>query len=114
MTTQNAATGLSAEIVERAETCTLEDLCLACRVERDWITQLVEHGVIEPVGKGGVELRFASISVVRVRQAKRLEQDLQLNLPGIALVLDLLEEIEGLRTRLKRVANPSDRDADAS
>ena len=51
MTTENAATGLSAEIVERAETCTLEDLCLACRVERDWITQLVEHGVIEPVGE---------------------------------------------------------------
>jgi len=33
-------------------------------------------------------------------KARRLQQDLNLNLSGVALVLDLLEEIESLRARL--------------
>jgi chaperone modulatory protein CbpM len=37
-----------------------------------------------------------------VRAASRLARDLQINPPGIALALDLLDEIEALKTRAKR------------
>jgi chaperone modulatory protein CbpM len=37
----------------------------------------------------------------RARIAVRLERDLELNLAGVALALDLLEELEQLRQQLK-------------
>jgi chaperone modulatory protein CbpM len=41
--------------------------------------------------------RFSGRSLHRAQVARRLHEDLDVNLPGIALALDLLEEIERLR-----------------
>jgi len=39
--------------------------------------------------------------VARARLALRLERDLELNLAGVALALELMEELERLRRELK-------------
>ena len=41
-------------------------------------------------------------SLRRVRAALRLTRDMELNAAATALVLDLLDEIEALRSRLRR------------
>ena len=89
------------EIVAPDALCTLEDLCVACNVETGWVVALVEHGVIEPLGRSQSEWQFSSLAVLRVARARRLERDLSLDAPGIALVLELLDEIDQLRARLK-------------
>ncbi len=89
------------EIMASDMVCTLEEICLACHVGADWVSGLVEHGVIEPAGTAMSEWRFTSLAIVRVARAKRLERDLSLNVPGIALALELLDEIEVLQSRLK-------------
>jgi chaperone modulatory protein CbpM len=99
--TDKAAPTVSSEIIETGTICSLEELCHACNVDAKWIAELVEHGVIEPVSSAGSDWQFASVSVVRVAKAKRLERDLSLNPPAVALVLDLLQEIDELRSRLK-------------
>jgi len=81
--------------------CTLEELCRACNVQADWVSELVEHGVLEPIDQKGSVWKFASFSIVRVAKAKRLERDLGLNPPGVALVFELLAEIDELHSRLK-------------
>jgi len=43
------------------------------------------------------------VSLRRIRCAQRLEEDLGVNTPGVALVLDLLEELERIRARLGRI-----------
>jgi chaperone modulatory protein CbpM len=101
MTTDRPSSGVSSEIVETSATCTLDELCTACHVEAEWVTNLVNYGAIDPVGTDQAQWRFAGIAVVRVQRAKRLERDLGLNLPGVALALDLLDQIEELRSRLK-------------
>lgn len=78
----------------------LEDLCRSCNVEVGWIVALVEHGAIEPQDHD-TQWQFSGHAVVRVAKAKRLERDLSLNPPGIALVLDLLDQIDELRSRLR-------------
>ncbi|MBC8379409.1 MAG: MerR family transcriptional regulator, partial [Planctomycetes bacterium] len=45
--------------------------------------------------------RFSGSSLVRVRSAQRLQRDLGVNLAGIALALDLIEELDNLRTQLE-------------
>jgi chaperone modulatory protein CbpM len=93
-------------IIETSTLCTLDELCLACDVEAGWVVELVEHGVIEPAQQAGSSWQFASLSIDRVAKAKRLGRDLDLNPTGLALVLDLLDEIEILRSRMREMEVP--------
>ena len=76
------------------------EFCKACAVNADDVLRYIDYCVIEPPIKAG-ELRFNSICIRRVQQAGRLQRDLGLNPAGVALALDLLEELESLRTRLE-------------
>jgi chaperone modulatory protein CbpM len=91
----------SEEILDEAREMTLADLTRSCRVHAEWVLELVEEGVLEPLGPGGPQWRFAATSVVRVRKAQRLQRDLGVNLPGIALALELLDRIDALESRLR-------------
>ncbi len=80
---------------------TLGQLCQTCSIRADWIVSLVEESIIEPQGDEMHLWRFSGASLMRVRSALRLQRDLGVNLAGIALTLDLMEELENLRTQLK-------------
>ena len=79
------------------DSLTLEELCQACGAHADWIISLVEESIIEPQGNEIQSWRFSGVSLVKARSALRLERDLGVNLAGIALALDLLEELDSLR-----------------
>jgi len=85
---------------------TLEQLCDACGVQTDWVISLVEESIIEPQEDTEGERSlwyFSGASLVRVRSALRLQRDLGVNLAGIALALDLIEELDNLRAQLKKM-----------
>lgn len=83
---------------------TLQELCRVFDLPADEIVELVEFGVIEPVhGRQPPEWRFSARTLTRVRRALRLRQDLQIDYAGLALVLDLLEEVRALRSRLHSI-----------
>ncbi len=83
------------------DSLTLGQLCRACGVHADWIISMVEEGIIEPHGEDIRLWRFSGASLVRARIALRIQRDLGVNLAGIALVLDLMEELESLRAHMK-------------
>lgn len=77
-----------------------------CRVSGASEVQLVEW-----IGQGAIEPKYVSeddgphfdgVSLRRARKARHLAQDLEINAAGIALALDLLDEIEALRARYLR------------
>lgn len=80
----------------------LNELCRACASSAEWVIELVEEGVLEPTGTQQLHWRFTGTSLQRAHTAMRLQRDLGINLAGVALALDLLEEIEILQTRLRR------------
>ncbi len=86
---------------ERTE-LTLAELCEACSTSTEWVIELVEEGVIEPAGGERSRWRFSGTCLQRARTATRLQRDLDVNLAGVALVLDLMDEIQALRERLGR------------
>ncbi len=94
---------LSGEVLEEELELTLAELCRVCRVPAERVFELVEEGVVEPRGRGPARWRFRGLSVWRVRCALRLEQDLGVNVAGAALALDLLEELDAMRARLRRL-----------
>lgn len=84
----------------------LNDLCRACSSNEQWIIELVEEGALEPLEdltrqRHPEQWHFSVNSIQRARTARRLQRDLDINLSGIALALDLLSEIETLESRLK-------------
>lgn len=92
---------------EHAE-LSLIDVCGACSSSEGWIIELVDEGALEPVnlqeaGNQYTQWIFTADSLQRARTAKRLQHDLQINLAGIALALNLLEHIETLEARLRRL-----------
>ena len=97
MTTQSILTGI---VVEETTEFTLGELSRACGKPAEWILALVEEGVIEPVGTDQTRWHFRGHCLRRVRIVQRLQSDLGLNLAGAALALELLEEVEALRSRI--------------
>ena len=91
---------LSGTVIEN-DSLTLGQLCHACNVHADWILSLVEESIIEPQGENIRLWRFSGASLLRARSALRLQRDLGVNLAGIALALNLIEELEKLRAQIK-------------
>ncbi|HEX7025659.1 MAG TPA: chaperone modulator CbpM [Gammaproteobacteria bacterium] len=92
---------LDGVIIDVHSEFTLAELCRACDVPAEWITELVDEGILEPVDLSG-QWRFSGISLIRIRKVQRLQRDLGVNLPGAALALQLLDDIEQLHGRLRR------------
>lgn len=90
---------------ERVE-LSLTEISHACACSTEWVVELVEEGALEPIGGERSSWRFSATSLKRARAAIRLQQDLRINLAGIALALDLIEEIETLREHLYRLEMP--------
>ena len=79
----------------------LTEISEACASHTEWVVKLVDEGILEPLGQEPTQWRFAGESLSRAHTARRLQRDLGVNLAGVGLALDLLEEIESLRTRLR-------------
>lgn len=81
----------------KSEPITLEELCQICGLTDDFIQSLVEHDIVRPHGDITEKWTFSIEQLQRVKTAQRLQRDLEVNFAGIALVLDLLEELHALR-----------------
>ena len=92
-------------VVETDLQFTLLELSRACHADIDHLVILVEEGVLTPSGDSPQDWRFGGATLRRARAALRLTRDLQLSAPGTALVLDLLDQIEALRARLRRIGS---------
>lgn len=99
--TRTSLSVLHCQVVEEEVELSLAELCRACDVDSELVVQLVEQGLIEPRGSAPQAWVFAGASLRRTRVAVRLMRDLELNLPGAALAVDLLEEIDRLQRDLR-------------
>ena len=80
----------------------LLDICRAVDRPAEHIVEMVEYDIVQP-SKGGTPQtwQFSSYAVKRTRVATRLQRDLNINLEGLALALDLLDEVQQLRRQVR-------------
>jgi len=90
---------LPGSIFDETTILSLEDLSRMCAVDERHIVEFVEEGVLNVVSVSS-EWRFTGDALRRARLAVRLERDLELNLAGVALAVELLEELAQLRREL--------------
>jgi chaperone modulatory protein CbpM len=101
-------TVISGSILEEEPTLTLAELCINCQSPAETIIKLVDHGIISPCeiesrAKSVHQWQFQRNDLVRADKALRLKKDLGINLAGIALVLDLMDELNDLRNQLRNL-----------
>jgi chaperone modulatory protein CbpM len=94
---------ISVQILEEEVEWTQEELCQVCKISVDQLSDFVEEGLIDPDGQSPAEWQFRGTSLQRIRFARRVMRDLGVNTAGAALALDLLEKIEKLEQRLRRL-----------
>jgi len=85
------------DLVADIRTYTLIEVCTICGVTSQRLVGLVEFGVVLPDGDGPASWRFSETVVLRAKKALRLHRDLGLEGQGLALTLELLDEIDRLR-----------------
>lgn len=92
-------------VVEEEVQFTLVELSRACRADVEQLVELVVEGVLTPSGDAAPHWRFSGATLRRAQVALRLAHDLELSADSTALVLDLLDEIEALKSRLRRLGS---------
>jgi chaperone modulatory protein CbpM len=88
---------ISAVLLDDSVDMSLDELCSLCRVSEELVIEIVAEGIVEARGAEPGQWRFSGVALARVQRVVRLQQDLGINLPGAALALDLLDELERLR-----------------
>ena len=91
-------------ILEEGPTLNLAELCQNCQTPAEFIISLVDQGVIVPLeGTSTRHWQFHQSAQIRTHKALRLRHDLGINLSGVALSLELLDEIDELKRELNEL-----------
>jgi chaperone modulatory protein CbpM len=88
---------LTGEIFDESSALSLNDLTRMFAVDEQRVVEWVEEGVISVIEVDGAHWRISGTQLRRARIALRLERDLGVNPAGVALALQLLEELQRFR-----------------
>ena len=86
-------------VLDDSVSYTLEELCRVCKVKDDLVYAMINEGILTPTGEAPKSWIFSGAAIKKVQITVRLQEDLRVNLPGAALAIELLEEIEELRVK---------------
>ena len=83
----------------------ITELTHSSNVSPEFLEELISLGIIDPVGPA---MQFDSKALQRTRKAFRLHHDLEVNLAGVAVILDLLEQLDALYHEQKVWRKPTE------
>jgi chaperone modulatory protein CbpM len=87
-----------------------EELCESANISKQTLFELIDHNIlVAPEGTEFQEWQFHITGVMRAKKAARIYRDLEIELSDLALVLNLLEEIEQLKNESVHLKRQLDR-----
>lgn len=100
---------MTAVCIDEEQVISLADLCRSCTLPAERVFDMIEYGIIEPIQRDAISSRwvFSATCVPRLNTAIRLQRDLDINLAGAALALELLDELKILRRQLQTTQQDS-------
>ena len=86
---------------------TLEELASQAGTSPALVQRYLEEGLLEPVaGNARTAWFFDDNALFELRRIQRWRRELGLNIPGVAVVRDLLRQIDDLKAELERLRRP--------
>jgi chaperone modulatory protein CbpM len=87
-------------LIEETSSMPFEEVCHRYNIPRELLVEMIEYGIFSNPAHQIERTQLKPKDLRRLESAFRLHRDLEINLPGVALALELLEELEYLRTEL--------------
>lgn len=93
---------LYAEIVDEQHSFDLKHFAEACGQSPEWVLQLLEYDILSNRPDNRIH-QFFGDDVSRARRAYRLQRDFDASLTAVAMMLDLIDEVQKLRREVKHL-----------
>lgn len=96
---------ITIDVIEPQATFSLREICERGHCHAEFVIKLVSYGIIAPLEETAdiPEWSFDLGALARLRKAQRLQRDFRMNLPGLAMSLELLDEVESMRREVDRL-----------
>ncbi len=95
---------LDAQVIDAQTRFSLADFAHACGQSHDWVVALVEHSIVSvetvTTDSQPEQWHFLGNDLLRARRAFRLQRDFEASLSAVALMLELLDEVQDLRRQV--------------
>jgi chaperone modulatory protein CbpM len=80
---------------------TTKAICLYHKISNDILSDMVSWGIASPSGATPERWLFSQDDYDRIGSASRFNKDLDINIPGAAMALQLLEELDRMRREVR-------------
>ena len=97
MEQENTITGV---LIEEATFFSFNEVCIKYHIPKELLQEMVEFGLFSNKTTQIQQLQLSQKDLQKIESAFRLHRDLGINLPGVALALELLEQIDKLNNEL--------------
>lgn len=87
-------------LIEEATTISFKEVCHKYAMPNELLLEMVEYGLFSSQTTKTEHLKLNQRDLRTIESAFRLHKDLGINLPGVALALELLEKIDKLNEEL--------------
>lgn len=91
---------IEAEIIDEQCIYNLTHFAQACEQSPEWVLQLLEYEILPARHEQRIH-QFFGDELARARRASRLQRDFQASLPAVAMMMDLIDEVQQLRRQAK-------------
>ena len=90
------------EIIDENNTFDLNNFAQACGQSTDWVLQLLEYEILPARPEERIH-QFFGDDIARARRAYRLQRDFEASLAAVAMMMDLIDEVQQLRKQVRHV-----------
>lgn len=87
-------------LIEETTTISFNEVCRKYNIPKELLIEMIEQGLFPNQTTQIEQITLDQKALRRLESAFRLHRDLGINMPGVALALELLEEIEKMRNEL--------------
>lgn len=99
---ENFSHGFMASEIMDDRSFDLQHFAEACGQSPEWILQLIEHGIL-PNYSSNLAQPFLGEDISRAQRAYRLQRDFDASFSAVAMMLDLIDEVQELRREVKHL-----------
>jgi len=94
-------TVITGVLLDENTTISFPQVCHTYHISEDVLIELLEHGLIKEITPPVKQVNFNPVMLNRIQSARRLQEDLGVNLQGVILALELRDELESVRRELE-------------
>lgn len=87
-------------LIEETTTISFSEVCEKYHIPEELLMEMLEQGLFPSQSAEKEQLFLDQKALRRMESAFRLHRDLGINLPGVTLALELLEELEKMHNEL--------------